>query len=257
MNSPKPVVVFVHGAWHTPDNYRDFLESLRTAGFEVHCPLLPTSNASQPSQRRFEDDVDKVHELVESLVASSKHVLVVMHSYGGTVGSNALKDLSFNYRSEHGLPGGVVHLIYMCAYILPVGYSIFDIVEEAGLLQLWDKFVEDFDDGTTFPRDPVALLFQDVSPEKTEKNLRFLVRFPMQALKTKMTHAAWLNIPFTYLITTDDRAVPTIYQDIMIDKAKAQGREFEEERYDSGHSIFLTKEKEVVESMKRASEKGI
>ena len=47
-------------------------------------------------------------------------IVLLMHSYGGIVGSNALKDLSLIERKRAGPPGGVVHLIYMVAFILPL-----------------------------------------------------------------------------------------------------------------------------------------
>jgi hypothetical protein len=48
-----------------------------------------------------------------------------MHSYGGLVGSNAIsKELSFAYRKQAGLLGGVIHLHYIAAFVLDVGQTV-------------------------------------------------------------------------------------------------------------------------------------
>ena len=46
-----------------------------------------------------------------------------MHSYGGVVGSNALERLSWQERNEKGQKGGVVAIVYLAAFLLPLGTS--------------------------------------------------------------------------------------------------------------------------------------
>jgi len=43
-----------------------------------------------------------------------------MHSYGGVVGTQALVGLGWNERAKPEQPGGVVALVYMASYMLPV-----------------------------------------------------------------------------------------------------------------------------------------
>ena len=51
--------------------------------------------------------------------------MVVMHSYGGLVGSEAiLEELSYSKRQAQGLQEGVLHLFYFTAIILGVGQSV-------------------------------------------------------------------------------------------------------------------------------------
>lgn len=50
-------------------------------------------------------------ELTRQIEYEGKTVVVVMHSYGGLVGSEAItEDLSYAKRQAQGLPGGVIHL---------------------------------------------------------------------------------------------------------------------------------------------------
>jgi pimeloyl-ACP methyl ester carboxylesterase len=56
-------------------------------------------------------------KLVEDL---GKDVMVVMHSYGGIVGTEAVHEsLAKKAREGKVLPGGVLGLLYMCAFLLP------------------------------------------------------------------------------------------------------------------------------------------
>lgn len=247
-----PTIVLVHGAWHTPKIYKPYISALETAGYEVHCPLLPTCNGTRPPRSSFSDDVTTVRTLVESLVTTAKRVFVLMHSYGGAVGSTALQDLSLSYRSAHNLPGGVVHLLYMCAYILPVGGTVAGIIKEAGYWHLFDEVLDVADDKTTFPRDPKLLFFGGLSEQEVEENMPFLVRFAVEPMEAEMAYAAWQDIPATYLFTEEDYSVPPVYQEIMTGRVRAAGVALREERYRSGHSLFLTQTEEMVRAVERA-----
>lgn len=40
----KPTLVIVHGGWHVPESYKKLVVALERAGYEVHCPRLPSTN---------------------------------------------------------------------------------------------------------------------------------------------------------------------------------------------------------------------
>lgn len=62
----------------------------------------------------------------------AKSVVVVMHSYGRLVGSNAMsKELSIAHRSSADLPGGAVHLFYFAAFVLDKDLSMLSAFEES------------------------------------------------------------------------------------------------------------------------------
>ena len=44
MSAAKPTIVLVHGGWHVPESYEKLITALEKAGYEVHCPRLPTTN---------------------------------------------------------------------------------------------------------------------------------------------------------------------------------------------------------------------
>ena len=58
--------------------------------------------------------------------------MVVMHSYGGLVGSEAAaEELSYAKRQAQGLPGGVIHLFLYSAFLLNEGQSVLSAFGES------------------------------------------------------------------------------------------------------------------------------
>lgn len=103
-----PAIVLVQGSFQLPEVYHKLADALRTLGYEVHQPTLPSLTDPDLASKTLGDDASAVRFQVETLVDEGKTVVVVMHSYGGVVGSEAvLKDLSFDQRKSAGLPGGV------------------------------------------------------------------------------------------------------------------------------------------------------
>ena len=107
----KPAIVLVHGAWHAPEHYSDFVQHLQRTGFEVFCPLLPTCDEAKQLTADMFADAQVVRDQVIPLMDKSREVIMLLHSYGGVVGTEAAKGLSANERATRGLKGGIVHLI--------------------------------------------------------------------------------------------------------------------------------------------------
>ncbi|KAJ5565089.1 hypothetical protein N7513_001331 [Penicillium frequentans] len=235
--SSLPTIVLVHGAWHTPANYSTYVNALQKQGFQVHCPRLPTSSNARPPTAFLPEDVACVKELVNTLIDDGQRVLMIMHSYGGAVGSSAVEGLSLSERKASGKPGGVIHLLYLCAYILPTGYSMWNIVQEAKFEKVAGPF---FFSGKA---DQAAV----------DKALETLVWFPSRVLKDPTTGCAWKTIPTTYIRTLQDFGVPAVYQDIMLAKVQEEGVVVKTEVYDADHSIFITKEREMVQAALNAA----
>lgn len=179
---------------------------------------------------------------------------MLMHSYGGAVGTDAVKDLTLPERRAQNLPGGVVHLAYLCAFILRPGSTVSSVVEEAGMMHLWSQFVENADDGSTFPVDPVLLFLGGVDQDRVQEALVHLVRSPMAAFMAPTEGDAWRRVPVTYVLTQEDYSVPRVYQDIMIRKVQEDGVKPRLLDYKTAHSIFLTMEEEMVKVVQEAAE---
>ncbi|KAF2474539.1 alpha/beta-hydrolase [Lindgomyces ingoldianus] len=254
MSDALPTIILIHGAWHTPANYQNFSDSLTAAGFSVYCPHLPSCNNTSPPPASFSEDVVAVRAVVQERVTAGECVLMVMHSYGGMVGTDAVTDnLLRSTRAAIGQPGGVIHLLYQCAYILQPGTSIIDISKASGLFHLWPQFVNNFDDGSSFPVNPAALFLGDAEPADIEAALPHLVRSPLSAFSALSEGDCWKKLPVTYVHTSKDGSVPRPYQDIMIERAEKDGVVIKKEDYDTCHSVFVTKKKEMVDLALKAA----
>lgn len=124
-----PTIVFVQGAFQGKNSYKELHGSLHSRGYATVHPTLPTcSNFDDTDFRRrtIQDDAIAVRSDIERLVlVEQKEVVLLMHSYGGLVGSEAVtEELTRAHREQRGLPGGVTRLFYIASFIMDVGETI-------------------------------------------------------------------------------------------------------------------------------------
>ncbi|KAL8852655.1 MAG: hypothetical protein Q9221_002415 [Calogaya cf. arnoldii] len=250
MATTKPTLVLVSGGWHTPKTYSKFTKSLRSAGYEVHVPRLPSMNGVRPPNTDLATDTAVIHDHVESLVEAGRQVVAIMHSYGGQVGTNALYGLGVNRGAQQQEPssGGVTHLIYMAAAALPEGASMVDKVKEFGhehLLPLAFDFAED---DSCVNRDPKTLLIgPGIGDAEADAYISSLVRWNGKCMYQQVARCAWREIPTSYIYTSQDMTVPLDYQKSFVGQIKAEGQAVRTFELDTGHCPNLTKTEEVVE----------
>lgn len=135
-------VVICTGSFHVSDHYLPFAETLHSKGIEAVCPLLPTNDVcnlsvEDPTNPAFDaspppggwangyDDAKVVRNEVEKLLERGKDVLLVAHSYGGWVATEAAApELQKKSRETQGHSTGVVGIFYAVANVLPKGHSL-------------------------------------------------------------------------------------------------------------------------------------
>ena len=124
VSTTMPTIFFIHGAWHSPKHFQPIRDLFESEGYPTECPCQPTFDAKPPTS--LVDDVKVMRsELNELIEEQGKDVIVVMHSYGGIVGTEAVQELlGKKARESKGLPGGVLRLLYMCAFVPPLGESL-------------------------------------------------------------------------------------------------------------------------------------
>lgn len=124
--SSKPTILFVHGSWHNPAHFGPVRAIFEVAGFPTECPAQPSYNASpEEMPDPLAKDVEAVTNALAALIDQGREVLVVLHSYGGVVGTQAVHErFGVAHRRWNGLRGGVTQLLYMAAFVLPEGESL-------------------------------------------------------------------------------------------------------------------------------------
>ena len=239
----EPIIVLVHDMWHTPEHYRPYIRALEQSAFQVYCPLLSTCDVSlPPNQRTVTIDLWILGTLLKPLIAAGKKVILVMHGYGGIIGSHIPEILSFDYRAARGRRGGIIHLLYMCAYILPSDISMVEF-------GLWDNPTH----AEVVPGNPQQYFYGGVSGEEVARCLPLLVAIPELVLRTKLTQVAWKHIPCTYLFTRNNGTILPGYQIMMTQPVEKGGRQYREKIYDAGHSVYLSHTRDMVEEVQAIS----
>lgn len=193
-------------------------------------------NEARPPTTDLTTDTALIRAYVSNLTNNDHKVVVLMHSYGGQVGTNALAGLS-----------GVRHLIYMCASAFKTGATMLDYVRDFEHMDLMPLVFDYADDGSVVVRDPKTTLLGPVTDEaETETYLKSLVRWNGKCMDQPLTACAWKEIPVTYVHTKLDMTVPFVYQEKMVEEMRKEGVEVETVVLEGGHCPNLTMTGEVV-----------
>lgn len=131
-----PTILLVQGSFQIPQVYEKLVKGLEARGYPTIHPQLPScSNVDGPNfpQLSLVDDASAIRaELTRLIESEGRTVVVVMHSYGGLVGSEATtEELSYTNRQARDLPGGVIHLFFYAAFLLQEGQSVLSAFGES------------------------------------------------------------------------------------------------------------------------------
>lgn len=100
---PKSAVVIVEGAGLQRVHYEPLIDALSTAGFTVRCSHLPTNgDPNRPPKATQEDNIAVVQADMRELKDASYRILLIMHSAGGSVGSDAAIPELYAQNSDEG-----------------------------------------------------------------------------------------------------------------------------------------------------------
>ena len=131
-----PTIVLVQGSFQIPEVYSELVQGLVAQGYPTLHPQLPScSNTDSPNFPNISlvDDALAVRtELIRQIEYEGKIVVMVLHSYGGLVGSEAVtEELTWAKRQAQGLPGGVIHIFFYAAFLLNEGQSVLSAFGES------------------------------------------------------------------------------------------------------------------------------
>jgi pimeloyl-ACP methyl ester carboxylesterase len=121
----KPVLIFIPGAWHSPEGFGTIISQLTPLGYK--CIALPLQAVvKQPPVKDLQPDIDALREVVIQESDAGNDVVVVGHSWGGIVVTGALDGLGKVQRDKDGKNGGVVKIAYLCAFAPSENVSLID-----------------------------------------------------------------------------------------------------------------------------------
>ena len=92
---------------------------------------LPSATRNAPEEpASLQDDATFFRGLIKKLADRGEDVVLVAHSYGGLVGTEAVMGMSKAERHRVGKDGGVVRIIYLSAHVPEAGPSSTNEIEE-------------------------------------------------------------------------------------------------------------------------------
>ena len=185
----RPNIVLVHGAWADGSSWSAVIERLQADGYRVTAPQFPLTSLA--------DDVAAVNR---ALALEDGPVLLVAHSYGGVVMTQAGSDPK------------VAGLVYVAAIAPQEGQSAFDLANAYPTPALQELRVDQFGFLKLTPTGIREDFAQDLSDY--EQTVLTATQGPTAggaSLSAPVSAAAWRNKPSWFVIAAHDRVVsPTL-----------------------------------------------
>jgi len=217
-------VLLVPGSWHGAWAYEAVAPRLTEAGVAVTAIDLPSNGGAAG----LADDAAAIRTKLDEIGAPT---IVVGHSYGGIAVSEGAA----------GAPNAV-GLVYLAAFMLDTGQSLLDAMQH----QLPDWIELDEAAGSHLAQRSEEVLYGDCSPQVAADAKARLSRQSVAAIATPQTQAAWQSLPSTYLICSEDKAVPPPVQEAMSQRAQTV------RRVSASHSPFFSRPDDVADVVLQA-----
>ncbi|KAK7531091.1 Alpha/beta hydrolase fold-1 [Phyllosticta citricarpa] len=238
-----PEIVFVPGAWQPSDCFDPIRAIFKEKGYVTHAVDHPSVGADPPTGT-LEGDVASLRRLLEELIEEEeKEVVLLMHSYGGVVGSCASEGLGLKQRRAEAKKGGILVLIYQAAFAIPKGKSLMDMLPGGEPLP-WMRN----DDGRVSIEVDASFAMPDLPPVKQQKWHARLTHTSAGVFIGKSTCEPWHEIPTAYFICEGDTILQPAVQEMM---AGSLGN-ISIKRNPGAHSAFISYPEINVEQIEEA-----
>lgn len=201
-STPNPTVVLVHGAFADASGWNGVVERLQSEGYPVLAPSNPL--------RGLELDAAYIRSVVDSVDGP---VVLVAHSYGGAVITNAATDAP-NVRA----------LVYVAAFAPDLDENLADLLamnpgshlsEEALIFRPHPTGV----DGYVHPDAFHDVFAQDLSTEQAAVMAATQRPGDAATLSDHSATPAWRTIPSWYVVAASDHLIPPATQRFMAERA--------------------------------------
>ncbi|SEK93499.1 Pimeloyl-ACP methyl ester carboxylesterase [Roseateles sp. YR242] len=195
-----PHIILVHGAWADGSSWSKIIPLLQAKGHQVTAVQHPLTSLA-----------DDVAATARALALVNGPVLLVGHSYGGVVITNA------------GVDPKVVGLVYVAAFAPDEGEAVGDLGHEFAPPPGVSELRPDASGFLSMTAQGVADNFaQDLPP--AEARLMHAVQTPTHGATfgAKTGQAAWKSKPNWYVVATHDRMIQPQLQRKFVEALNAQ-----------------------------------
>ena len=224
--SELPAIVLVHGGFVDGSGWEDVYRILKKDGYAV--------GIVQNTTLSLADDVAVTRH---TIAAQGKPVVLVGHSYGGAV------------ITEAGNDPQVAGLVYIAAFAPDKGESVASLIKDPPpgapippILPPQAGFL--FLDASKF----AASFAADVPKDKADFMAQSQVPWSLEALNGAVTQPAWRTKPSWYLVATDDKMIPPEAQRSMSKRAGSTVVEVK-----GSHAIYVSRPDAVAALIEQAA----
>jgi len=223
---PVKSIVLVHGGFVDGSGWQDVYKILKKDGYDVTIVQNPTNSLA-----------DDVAVTKRAIAAADGKVILVGHSYGGVV------------VSEAGTDEKVAGIVYIAAFAPDKGESVASLIANPApgapvppILPPKDGYL--FLDSAKF----AAAFAADVRPDVARFMADSQVPWGVEALSGAVTSPAWRVKPSWYLVASEDRMIPPAAQRQMAARAGAHVAEAA-----GSHAIYVSKPAAVAALIEEAA----
>ena len=220
-------VLLVHGAWADGSSWNQIITNLSADGYNVTAVQLPLTSLS-----------DDVATIQRALARQAGKTLLVAHSYGGVVITQAGNDPK------------VSGLVYVAAYAPDNGESAVDLNGQAAATPIMKDLMLDANGYLTLTATGVAA---DFAPDLTpgEQTTIAATQGPISApngLGAKVSQVAWKTLPSWYVVSSNDRVIAPALELSMAKRMNATTITLQ-----SGHLALISHAAEVSAFIEKAA----
>src|ERR1700754_2549362 len=225
-SAPAKSVVLVHGGFVDGSGWMDVYKILKKDGYKVTIVQNPTNSLA-----------DDVAVTKRAIAAADGPVILVGHSYGGVV------------VSEAGTDPKVAGVVYIAACAPDKGESVASLIANPApgapvppILPPKDGYL--FLDSGKF----AASFAADVRPDLAQFMADSQVPWGVEALQGAVTSPAWRVKPSWYLVASEDKMIPPAAQRMMAARAGAHVSETP-----ASHAVYVSKPAAVAAVIEQAA----
>ncbi|KAH3010854.1 hypothetical protein KXV73_006664, partial [Aspergillus fumigatus] len=206
--SSRPTLIFIPGSWHRPTCYEPIIRLLEPT---LRCVAVSLPSTAYDPEATFKDDLEAAQDAISAETSNGRNVVVIAHSYGGIVGSSAIKGFAKPKDADNSRSGYVIGLILMASGYTLTGLSFMDpffgrppalwrVNNETGYAELVAS--------------PKEIFYHDLPEEEAKYWASQLATQSLKALFEghEYTYAGWKDVPSWYIGTVEDRAIPVLAQ---------------------------------------------
>ncbi|KAI0144822.1 hypothetical protein BJ166DRAFT_565924 [Pestalotiopsis sp. NC0098] len=246
-------IVIVPAASAVPLIYEQVIDGVVANRFDIQALYIPSvglvgNGVREGSPPTMYDDAAFIAGQVNDLADAGRDILLVMHSYGGTAGTQSAQGLSKIERQKQGKTGGIVGLAYMTCLVPELGKPASSRAttppKDAKPLMAMGG------DGWFYYPDASLVatrVFSDMPFEEGLKWGKELVKHSAASFGSPLTYAGYKDLPVSYLVCEDDLSITAETQRSQIDMIEREsGNTVDVTSIQAGHVPPISAPQDVI-----------